>query len=62
VCDDGTVLVDSTLIIHYHSRISDNGYVPMPEDERQYLVAARLTGVALLAIEKIVQVTYETLR
>ena len=34
----------------------------MPEDERQYLAAARLTGVALVAIEKIVQVTYETLR
>lgn len=62
VCNDGTLLVDSTLIIHYLSRISDNGYALMPEDERQYLAAARLTGVALVAIEKIVQVTYETLR
>lgn len=62
VCDDGTVLVDSTLIIHYLSRISDNGYALMPEDERRNLAEARLTGVALVAIEKIVQVTYETLR
>jgi glutathione S-transferase len=62
VCDDGTVLVDSTLIIQYLSRVSDNGYALLPGNERQYLSALKLTGVALVAIEKIVQVTYETMR
>lgn len=62
VCEDGTLLVDSTLIIDFLTRISGNNYSLMPRDERQYRKALQLVGEALVAIEKIVQITYETMR
>lgn len=57
VCDDGTVLMDSTLIIDYAQALS--GRSLMPADPAQRLRALRLTGLALAACEKTVQTVYE---
>ncbi len=60
ICDDGEVLVDSTLIIDYLEGIAPNGrsLVPAkPADRRRVL---QLTGIALMAMEKAVQHLYET--
>lgn len=62
ILDDGSMLIDSSLIIEYMMRVSTNKYLLMPNDDGQYRNALYLTGVALVAIEKIVQVTYETMR
>jgi len=62
VCDDGTLLVDSSLIIEYLTHESAGNVSLMPADEEGYREALQLTGVALVATEKIVQITYETLR
>src|SRR5918993_1176863 len=59
VCDDGTVLMDSTLIIEYAEALADCGKSLMPVDiaERQH--ALRVIGLALAACEKSVQIIYE---
>jgi len=58
ICDDGQVLVDSTLIIDYLvSRNGGDGL--MPSDEAGYVRALSLTGTALVAMEKTVQLFYE---
>jgi glutathione S-transferase len=57
VCDDGEILVDSTLIIDYLETLS--GRSLMPADTRQRQLALRNTGVALVAMEKVVQLIYE---
>ncbi|MBT5186766.1 MAG: glutathione S-transferase [Kordiimonadaceae bacterium] len=62
ILDDGSLLIDSSLIIDYMMRISTNKYLLMPKDDSQYRNALYLTGVALVATEKLVQVTYETMR
>ena len=59
VCDDGTVLMDSTLILDYLE-----GRVPahkrlMPSEGAARTEALRLTGLALAACEKCVQIVYE---
>lgn len=59
VCDDGGLLVESTLIIAYLETISDSGVQLMPADPSQYLGALRHTGVAMVAMEKTVQLFYE---
>lgn len=57
VTDDGTVLVDSTLILQYIDGISDNRLMPRTASD------IRLTGIALMACDKTVQIVYErTLR
>lgn len=59
VTDDGTVLVDSTLILQYLEGIADKSLMP---DSRQ-TQALRLIGLALMACDKTVQIIYErTLR
>jgi glutathione S-transferase len=62
VCDEGSILVDSTLIIEYFTTLSTNGYRLVPEGDSQLRKTLHITGVALVAIEKIVQITYESLR
>ncbi|HNP35352.1 MAG TPA: glutathione S-transferase family protein [Woeseiaceae bacterium] len=62
ICDDGTILVDSTLIIDYFQRISVNGHLLAPTNAKEYIQSQYVLGIALVALEKIVQVTYETLR
>ena len=59
VCDDGTVLMDSTLIIEYAEALAGQRKSLMPSDiaERQH--ALRIIGLALAACEKSVQIIYE---
>lgn len=59
VCDDGTVLMDSTLIIEYAESLAAPGrsLVAGTLVERQHIL--RLTGLALAACEKSVQIIYE---
>ena len=57
VCDDGSVLMDSTLIIDYAQALS--GLSLVPADPRRRLRELRLTGLALAACEKTVQIVYE---
>lgn len=57
VCDDDTVLMDSTLIIDYAQALS--GCSLTPAEPVQRLRALRLTGLALAACEKTVQIVYE---
>jgi glutathione S-transferase len=57
VCDDGTVLMDSTLIIDHAQALS--GRSLMPADPARRLRDLRLTGLALAACEKTVQIVYE---
>lgn len=59
VADDGTVLMDSTLILQYLEWLVDaeRRLVPMAPEAR--LRALRLTGLALAACEKSVQLVYE---
>jgi glutathione S-transferase len=59
VCDDGTVLMDSTLIIEYAEALADSqkSLMPVSVEERQH--ALRVIGLALAACEKSVQIIYE---
>jgi len=59
VCDDGTVLMDSTLIIDYAEALAAprKSLMPARIPERQH--ALRVIGLALAACEKCVQVVYE---
>ncbi|MDH6166133.1 glutathione S-transferase [Variovorax boronicumulans] len=57
VCDDGTVLMDSTLIVDYAEALA--GRSLMPADGASRLRALRMTGLALAACEKTVQIVYE---
>src|SRR5881628_794201 len=59
VCDDGTVLMDSTLILDYiESRVIPEKRL-MPAEGAARREALRLHGLALAACEKCVQVVYE---
>ncbi len=62
VCDDGTVLMDSTLILDYAERLAaPRSLMPAPLAARTR--ALRVIGLALAACEKSVQIIYErTLR
>ncbi|HEY2927798.1 glutathione S-transferase [Piscinibacter sp.] len=59
VCDDGEVLMDSTLILEYAQGLAAAGksLVPANAAERQHVL--RLIGLALAACEKSVQIVYE---
>jgi glutathione S-transferase len=59
VCDDGEVLMDSTLILEYAEAlvIPPKSLMPADLSERQH--ALRLIGLALAACEKSVQIIYE---
>ena len=54
VTDEGTVLMDSTLILQHIARLTGNDLMP-PDDTR----ALRLIGLALAACEKTVSIVYE---
>ena len=65
VCDDGTVLMDSTLMLDYAEALAAarGGRSLMPADVAQRQHALRVIGLSLAACEKIVQFIYEqTLR
>jgi glutathione S-transferase len=58
VCDDGGVLMDSTLIIDYAEALAaPRSLMPRALAERQHTL--QLTGLALAACEKSVQIVYE---
>lgn len=58
VCDDGTVLMDSTLILDYAEALAaPKSLLPRGLPQRQ--AALRTTGLALAACEKSVQLIYE---
>jgi glutathione S-transferase len=59
VCDDGTVLMDSTLILQYAESLAAPGLSLMPSDFGQAQRALRVIGLALAACEKSVQIIYE---
>lgn len=58
VLDDGSILMDSTLIIEYAEHLA--GRRLRPSDPVLGLRDLRLTGLALAACEKTVQMVYET--
>ena len=63
VCDDGEVLMDSTLIIEYAEALAGSRKSLMPAGIVQRQHALRVIGLALAACEKSVQIIYErTLR
>lgn len=63
VCDDGEVLMDSTLIIDYAEALAAPRKSLMPADVRERQHVLRIVGLALAACEKSVQLVYErTLR
>jgi glutathione S-transferase len=59
VCDDGTVLMDSTLICDYLDTLAGPKRALMPAEPGARREALRLIGLALAATEKCVQVVYE---
>ena len=59
VCDDGVVLMDSTLILESAEALAGPGRSLMPSDVGELQRALRLIGLALAACEKSVQMVYE---
>jgi glutathione S-transferase len=60
ICDDGAMLVDSTLIIDYAESIAGRRLLP---DGRARRDGLRIVGIALVVCEKAIQIVYErTLR
>lgn len=57
VCDNGVVLMDSTLILDYIEAFSGKTLMPAALEQRQ--LALRRIGLALAAAEKAVQIVYE---
>jgi glutathione S-transferase len=58
VCDDGSMLVDSTLIIDYLEALSGTSLMPQDTQRRQAVLSS--IGIAMVAMEKVVQLIYET--
>ncbi|MEX1165586.1 MAG: glutathione S-transferase [Hydrogenophaga sp.] len=58
VCEDGTVLMDSTLILQYAEALAQSRSL-LPSDPSALAQALRTTGLALAACEKAVQIVYE---
>lgn len=59
VCDDGTMLMDSTLILDHVETLVAPERRLMPGDVAGRLAALRLIGLALAAADKTVQMVYE---
>jgi glutathione S-transferase len=59
VCDDGTVLMDSTLIVDYLEHVVAPAKALMPPHGTERQEALRLVGLAMAACEKCVQIVYE---
>lgn len=60
VCDNGEVLMDSTLIIDYAQAVSTSDRLLMPVNAAETQTAYRHLGLALAACEKTAQIYYET--
>ena len=59
VCDDGEVLMDSTLILEYAQGLAAARRSLLPADGAERQHALRKIGLALAACEKSVQIVYE---
>ena len=59
VADDGTVLMDSTLIIDYATTLAPEARSLMPRAPKARVRATRLLGLSLVVCEKAVQFHYE---
>lgn len=59
VCDDGTVLMDSTLMLDYAEALAAPRKSLMPVAVSERLRTLHLLGLALAACEKSVQIVYE---
>lgn len=59
VCDDGEVLMDSTLILEYAEALAAPRKSLMPGGVAERQHALRVIGLALAACEKCVQIVYE---
>lgn len=59
VCDNGKVLIDSSLILNYLDSISAGKRTLMPHSISEYQSALRVVGLALTACDKSVQLVYE---
>lgn len=59
ITDDNQVLIDSTLIIHYLEKYCGQSAAPTSASGAEELRALHLTGFALAACEKAVQIVYE---
>ncbi len=60
VADNGTALLDSTLILEYLDRLALPDSRLTPSSPETFLFSQRLIGLALAACEKSVQIVYET--
>ena len=56
VTDEGVVLMDSSLILEYAGRLTPPERQLMPRETLQFIRAQRITGLALAACEKAVQI------
>jgi glutathione S-transferase len=59
VCDDGSVLMDSTLILDYVESTVLSSRRLLPSDVPERRETLRLVGLALAAADKCVQIVYE---
>ncbi|QJR15855.1 glutathione S-transferase [Usitatibacter palustris] len=59
ICDDGTVLMDSTLILDHVESLQPPERRLMPQEPMARREALRVIGLALAACEKAVQIHYE---
>ncbi|MEO2178490.1 MAG: glutathione S-transferase family protein [bacterium] len=59
VCDNGEAMIDSTLIIEYLEQ-HVAGRSLMPEGKEDFQKASNIIGLALIAMEKVAQIIYET--
>jgi len=59
VCDDGTVLMDSTLILEYAENLARGRRSLMPATVSERLADLRIIGLGLAACDKSVQLIYE---
>ena len=60
VTDDGTVLMESSVILHWAEGVTGQNFLPPEPGLRTR--AARLTALGLVAMEKAVQIEYERKR
>lgn len=59
ILDDGQILVDSTLILEYAASLAQPPASIFPDGLAERARAIRLTGLALVACEKAIQIVYE---
>lgn len=59
ITDDGTILMESTVILELVEKLSANGMSLMPDDVSDLIRVQRIVGLALIAAEKTVQKVYE---